>query len=282
MIKVSVIIPSYNEEKDIRKCLSSLQEQLFRDFEIIVVDDGSTDSTKKIVKSFKDVRLIEGKYKGPGFSRNLGAKKAKGEILVFVDSDMEFDKNYLKKLIEPLIKNKEIIGTTHETEIVKNTENIWSKCWGGIRVSKENAHKVKIFRSIIKNKFLEFGGFDPKYGYADDQTLWFKYKLKPIVAKNTICYHKNPDNLKEVYKQSRWIGSSIDLGIFNLSILKYLILLSLMLVSPLAIPLLSLKKAHSIRNFKVLFPWMIIFMAFRYSGSLEGIFRQIYLKVNMR
>ncbi len=210
MSKISVIIPVHNEEKDISLCLKSLNEQSFKDFEIIVVDDGSTDNTLGVVKEFSKVGIIKGQHKGPGFSRNLGARAAKGEILVFIDADMTFDKDYLKNLASPIIKNPKVIGTTHELEIVKNTSNIWSRCWGKIRVSKEEAKDIKVFRAIRKDIFLKLGGFDPKYGYADDQSLWFNHKVRPVVAKNAVCYHRNPETLRSVYRQSRWIGASID------------------------------------------------------------------------
>ena len=67
MVIASIIIPTYNEEKDISKCLESLENQAFKDFEIIVVDDGSTDKTREIVRKFKKVKLIKGKHKGPGY-----------------------------------------------------------------------------------------------------------------------------------------------------------------------------------------------------------------------
>jgi len=281
--KLSIIIPCYNEEKDIQKCLQSLEEQSFNDFEIIIVDDGSTDRTKEIVRKIKEVKLIEGKHKGPGVSRNLGAKMAKGEILIFVDADMNFDKNYIKYLIDPIvdIEKDEIIGTTHELEIVENINNIWSRCWGKIRVSKENSKDVKIFRAIKKCKFFELGCFEPKYGYADDQTFWFKYKIKPLVAKNTICYHKNPENLKEVYKQSRWIGASINNIFLELPIIKYFFPILLLILFPIIIPFLSIKKIIVLKDYKILH-WMFIFIIYRYLGTIAGIFNRIYFNKNFR
>lgn len=285
---ISIIIPTYNEEKDIPECLDSLLNQSFKNFEIIVVDDGSTDRTKEIIKEFqkkdKRIKLIEGEHKGPGFSRNLGAKKAKGEILVFVDADMTFDKNYIKNLIKPILKDKtgKILGTTHDYEAVKNIDNIWSRCWGKVRISKEDAKEVKIFRAIRKEKFLEMGGFDLKYGYADDQTFWFKYKIRPVVAKNTLCYHKNPATLKEVYKQSRWIGASIDNKLLNLQIIKYFVPFFMIVCFPLAIPLLSIKKCYRIKNYRLFFPWMLIFMSVRYLGTIEGIIRKMFFKINVK
>lgn len=279
-MKASIVIPVYNEERDIGECLESLNKQSFKDFEIIIVDDGSIDNTVKIASKYK-VQIIKGKHKGPGFSRNLGVRKAKGEILVFIDADMTFDKEYLKNLIKPFKDNK-IIGTTHDYELATNLKNKYSKLWGEVRVSKENAKNVKIFRAIRKKKFLEMGGFDSKYGYADDQTFWFKYKIRPIVAKNTTCYHKNPETLKSVYNQSRWIGASIDNLLLKLPIIKYFTPWLLVLISPLIILLLSLSRSIKNKDFKPFFPWMILFMIYRYFGTISGIARRVYLNINIK
>lgn len=89
--KVSVIIPTYNRGNQLRICLKSLQEQSFKNFEVIVCDDGSTDNTAAVIEEFKD--LLDLKYiqdvnfGGPARPRNNGLKEAKGEIIAFLDSD---------------------------------------------------------------------------------------------------------------------------------------------------------------------------------------------------
>ncbi|MEK6855964.1 MAG: glycosyltransferase family A protein [Nanoarchaeota archaeon] len=281
MSKVTIVVPTYNEEKDIGECLKSLRKQSYKDFERIIVDDGSNDKTIEIVKRFSEVRIIKGQHRGPGFSRNLGAKKAKGEILVFIDSDMTFDRDYIKNLVNPLLKNKKILGTTHDYELVKNTDNIWSRCWGKVRVSKKDANEVKIFRAIRKNRFIELGGFEPKYGYADDQTFWFKYKLRPAVAKNTTCYHKNPETLKAVFKQSKWIGASLDNFLFEIPILNYMLPLLMVLIGPIVIIFLAFKKCIKNKDFSVIH-YMIVFLFVRYFGTIAGLSRKIYQGINLR
>jgi glycosyltransferase involved in cell wall biosynthesis len=88
---VSVIIPTYNRKKELRTCLKSLQEQSFKNFEIIVSDDGSTDNTFEVIEEFReslDIHYIQGvNFGGPARARNSGLKLAKGEIIAFLDSD---------------------------------------------------------------------------------------------------------------------------------------------------------------------------------------------------
>jgi len=282
-MKVSIVIPTYNEEKDIEECIKSIKGQSYKNFEIIVVDDGSKDKTLDVVKKFRDVKIIMGEHKGPGFSRNLGARKATGEILIFIDADMTFDKDYLKNLIAPILEDKtgEVVGSTHELEIVENTKNIWSRCWGRIRVSKEEAKKIRIFRAILRKKFLELGGFDSSYGYADDQTFWFKYQIKPVVAKDTICYHKNPETLKSVYKQSRWIGASAMNWWINTPGINWLAIFLLIILSPLMIILVSIKKCQRNKDWAI-FLYMLVFITARYFGNISGYIQRLVWKKNFK
>lgn len=270
MVKVSVIIPAYNEERYIEKCLASLSKQSYRDKEIIVVDDGSTDRTIEIAKKYH-IKIIRGEHKGPGFSRNLGAKKAQGKILVFIDADMHFDKEYIKNLVSPILKNSKIVGTTHDYEVATNTDNIWSRLWGKVRVAKETAHQVAIFRAIRRDAFLKMGGFDPKYGYADDQTFYYKYGIKPTVAKNTTCYHRNPESLKETYKQAIWIGRSWRRR-FTLFKIPLLNLVSL-LIAALLIPFKVVIKSVQVKFAMPDIPYTKIFQFYtvKFKGYLVGL-----------
>jgi glycosyltransferase involved in cell wall biosynthesis len=109
MIKISVIIPAFNEEKFLGNCLLSLKEQDFKDFEIIVVDNNSTDKTREIAKKFGVILVLE-KNQGVAFARNKGAKIAKGEILVFTDADTILPKNWLSRIKEEFERDKELIA----------------------------------------------------------------------------------------------------------------------------------------------------------------------------
>lgn len=132
MIKISVIIPSFNEIGVLEECIESLGFQTERSFEIIVVDDGSTDKTleilKNLVSTIPNFSFYSQKHTGPGAARNLGAKFAKGKILVFVDADMTFDKDFLINLTKP-IEDKSSRGTFSKDEFVSNWNNVWARCW---------------------------------------------------------------------------------------------------------------------------------------------------------
>ena len=215
-MKVSVIIPVYNEEKVIRGCLESLFNQTLKDVEIIVVNDGSTDKTWEILSEIRskksEIRKLRQGHKGAGAARNLGARNARGDILVFVDADMTFDKNFVKMLVKPIIDRK-TIGTFSKEEFLANTDNIWAKCWNYNRgLPLKAMHPAnypdaqKVFRAILKSEFEKAGGFDENVGYTDDYSLYEKLGKKAIAANGAFLYHKNPDSLKDVFIQSRWMA----------------------------------------------------------------------------
>jgi len=210
---VSVIIPAYNEEKVIGNCLESLEKQRYRLLEIIVVDDGSSDNTLKIVKRF-NIPVLKQNHQGPGRARNLGASIAKGEILVFVDADMTFDKDFVKDLTKPIIEGK-TIGTFSKNEFVANKNDIWSKCWNVNRgwqndrlFSKNSPDTSPVFRAISKKEFDKVKGFDSHGEYTDDWSLSEKLNKKAILVRGAIYYHSNPSTLIEVWKQAKWFSTN--------------------------------------------------------------------------
>ena len=100
-MKTSVIIAAYNAQETVGECLRSIANQSFKDFEAIVVDDESTDRTAEVAKEFPKVRVLRQKHAGPAVARNLGAKAAKGRIVVFTDSDCIAEKNWLAEMLKP-------------------------------------------------------------------------------------------------------------------------------------------------------------------------------------
>ena len=210
---VSIVLCVYNEEEDLPGCLDNLMKQSLKDFEIIVVDDGSSDKTVEIAEKHEigkkhKVRIIKQKHLGLGAARNNGVKNSEGKIVAFLDADMKFHKDYLKELIKPIQEGKHF-GTTHGQEYANNLESSWARCWGKIRILK--GHKnPKNYRAILRSKFLKTKGFDPSWGYADDQSLTAQVGYA-MIADKAICYHKNPSTLKDTFRQMRWVGGSYSL-----------------------------------------------------------------------
>jgi glycosyltransferase involved in cell wall biosynthesis len=210
---VSIIIPAHDEERHIEKCIESLLAQEYREIEIIVVDNGSSDNTSKIVERYVEsyggkVRLLRMESNiGPGGGRNAGASNATGEILVFVDADMVFPPDYVTKLISP-IQRGEALLTTHANEYVANIENPWVKVQGQT-VRSTGRRTGEVFRAVKKDFFISYGGFDPSLHYHDDRTFFYKTGAKAKVVEEAYCYHNNPDTAKEIFRRNYLIGRTL-------------------------------------------------------------------------
>ena len=89
MKRVSIIVPIYNREKDLMKCYKSLINQTYKNLEIILINDGSTDNSLEICQSFEDerIKIIDEENKGVSFARNQGIEAATGKYIIFIDAD---------------------------------------------------------------------------------------------------------------------------------------------------------------------------------------------------
>ena len=180
-IKISVIVPVYNVEKYLPKCLESIINQSFKDIEIICVNDGSTDSCLNILKSYqkKDKRIVilEQENQGVASSRNNGLNLAKGEYIYFVDSDDWLDENLLTKVYKNIIEN--------DTDIVS------FDCYNVYEASVVVNRRIPAFLKKYKNEVFNFNDFkDVAY---QNCTAWSKVYKKDFLLKNNL---KFPDGCR--------------------------------------------------------------------------------------
>jgi glycosyltransferase involved in cell wall biosynthesis len=216
-MKISVILPVYNEQLYVQECLKSIIQQNIQLYEIIIVDDGSTDDTKIIIKKFikkyqiKNFKYIYQKHQGPAVARNIAAKYVTGQILISLDADMIYNKYYISRLIKPILTNDEIAVTT-SGERVANLDNWIAKFWdivtfnqNGFRGLVNSTNRDETFRAIKTKYFQKSGGFD-SYGMSDDVSVLKKLHHTAKCIDNAYCYHQNPTTLIEVFYSARWMG----------------------------------------------------------------------------
>jgi len=211
---VSVVIPVYNEELIVRECIRSLFNQTFQPLDVVVVDDGSLDRSVDICRDL-GMKVILQEHRGPGAARNLGAKEAKGNILVFIDADMTFAPDYIEHLVAPIIHGK-AIATCHWNELVANWENPWARChaWyfglpDGLRQPPIPPPYEYVYRAVRKDFFLESGGYSEIEGWGEDSSIAIRTGVLALIVPEAICFHRNAAGMKEVFQDALWRGRNL-------------------------------------------------------------------------
>ncbi|MDE1170163.1 MAG: glycosyltransferase [Verrucomicrobium sp.] len=172
--RVSVVVCSYNGAKTLRDCLVSLEALDYPDYEVILVDDGSTDDTQAIAAQFPRVRNIRQENKGLSVARNVGIAAATGEIVAFTDSDCMADKDWLYFLVQAMLRGgfKAVGGpniSPPATDWVQATVAAAPGSPSHVLLTDTVAEHVPgCNMAYYKSALEEIGGFDPEYRKAGD------------------------------------------------------------------------------------------------------------------
>jgi len=193
---ISVVIPTYNEEKDIGDLLESLTKQKFKNFEVIIVDNYSNDRTIEIVSRFKG-RLNMRIYKiksNVSKARNFGAEKSRGKIIVFLDADNIVKEDYLFNIYK-----------SFEPDAVCSAYYGWKKTIFN-KLHKEGISDIPF--AIKRDKFLKVK-FDESLSAFEDYDFAKRLdELGYVKVANRKClvFHKNPDKIYTLFKQQKKWG----------------------------------------------------------------------------
>lgn len=148
MPKFSIIVPVYNVEKYIKKCLDSILNQSFKDYEVIVVNDGTKDNSIELIQDYP-VKIINQKNQGLSAARNKGVKHATGEYIIFVDSDDWIEKDLLKKINESLTNSPDVVRFQIKEVYEEGKIVEYNEC------QFKNKNGVDAFSEIVKYHFVE-------------------------------------------------------------------------------------------------------------------------------
>lgn len=194
-LKFSIVVPAYNVEKYIERCLSSLVNQTYRDIEIVVVDDGSEDKTPEICDGFAKndsrVTVIHKKNGGVSTARNTALENTHGDYVLFVDSDDSIEVSSCERLLpfaeagyDILIGESAVTGGYYDTEHI----DFRGEVMGGeeylLRAAREEKMPMFMGGKIYRKKFLDEGGFRFKEGYVHEDEL---FTAETFLAAKTIC-----------------------------------------------------------------------------------------------
>lgn len=178
-MKVSIVIPAHNAAATLRECLTACLNQTFHDYEVIVVDDGSTDTTPKIAREFP-VALIQQPQRGPAVARNAGAKAASGDVIAFTDSDCIPHPDWIDKLTRDFGDRVGAVGGTYG---IANRQSLLARM-----VHEEIAARHGKYTSpvdflgsynlaVVNEVFREVGGFDESFRAASGEDNDLSYRI---------------------------------------------------------------------------------------------------------
>ena len=216
-IHFSVIIPAYNAEETLGACLEALDRQSTpkEDYEIIVVDDGSTDGTSKIAKEF-NVRYMFQANQGPATARNRGADTTRGDIILFTDSDCEPDHNWLQEMTNPF-SDPDVVGVkgaykTKQTGLSARFAQAEFEDRYDLLLRHSSIDMIDTYSAAFrKNVFMDMGGFDEHFPVANNEDTDLSYRLaaaghKLVFNPKAFVYHTHPDTLVRYLKVKFWRG----------------------------------------------------------------------------
>ena len=210
MKKVSIIVPVYNVELYLEKCVESLICQTYPNIEIILINDGSTDSSSKICdklsKNNSKIKVIHKKNEGVSSARNLGLNVCTGEYITFVDSDDYINNNYIETLLKSIIENNTDLSVcgyqkvySHENFTTDNCDDLGVKIY-----SKSDA-----FNQMILEQ--QFGGY-----------VWNKMYKKELIDLMNNQYFKE-DIIEDFEFNSRYISNCKSISFIKSSLYYYFI-----------------------------------------------------------
>lgn len=232
-ITFSLIVPTYNRAQFISETIQSVLNQTYPYFELIIVDDGSTDNTEEITKTFRDsrIRYYKKNNQERAIARNYGIEKATGNYVTFLDSDDQLYKNHFEEALSVIQKNNnpEWLHLGYEIKDEKGTilrqEN---KRKGNINKTLITGNHLSCIGVFIRNEVIQKHPFnvDPDIIGSEDHLLWLKLaSLYPLYYSNTITAYMSQHSQRSVVnfnaeKLITRIEKSIDYVLNNVSLSK--------------------------------------------------------------
>lgn len=199
---VSVLIPAYNAEKTIHRCLDSILAQTYCDIEVIIVNDGSKDSTLAELQVYekKDerVKVIDQLNCGVAAARNTALDNARGAYILYVDADDWIEPNMVERLLK-LVGNGDIVfcgndnaDTSDRVMCVNKTETeIWDQQRQMLEFMKHKRMTGMLWNKLIRRSITDGCWFNEKTGYGEDAEFLWKIikKSRKMVVTNEVLYH---------------------------------------------------------------------------------------------
>jgi glycosyltransferase involved in cell wall biosynthesis len=213
MAIITVIIPLYNKERQISRAICSVQRQTFKDWRLIVVDDGSTDDGPRIVREIKDSRieLVHQDNAGPGAARNAGIRITQTPFVSFLDADDEWHPEFLETTFRAIQNNDVALVSTSMLELPNNYDYLELLRGKGIEpgvfyfTGTENPDEAEAIISVITSRnslirthiVMKYGGFyEKKCTHGEDRALLWRIAFGEsfLIVGRTLAYYHTEDS----------------------------------------------------------------------------------------
>jgi cellulose synthase/poly-beta-1,6-N-acetylglucosamine synthase-like glycosyltransferase len=212
---ISVVIPAYNAQEDLGNCLDALERQTIprEEYEIIVVNDGSSDGTREAATG-RDVILISQPHRGAAAARNAGAHRAQGEIILFIDADCVPEINWIEAMISPFA-DQDVVGVsgrvrTHQEGLIPRFIQLeYDDRYGNIAKHRYIDHINTATGAYRREVFWGNRGFLENLLGAEDVELSFRLANrghKMVSAPGAIVYHRHPESILEYARRKYHYG----------------------------------------------------------------------------
>lgn len=190
--KVSVVIPTYNRRDLVQRAIQSVLDQTYRDFEIIVIDDGSTDGTRAAVEGRERVRYLRQTNGGPASARNLGIREAQGEFIAFLDSDDVWLPEFLTSQVDVLSRYPEVALVCARSSVgnkeAKDFPLRRKLITGDLYARLYDRSFVRTPTVVVRKSCLDaVGCFNESYPWSEDHDLWLRIARKYEIAYVNRC-----------------------------------------------------------------------------------------------
>ncbi len=208
---VTIVIPVFNEEQYLAACLTSVVNVDYpkEKLQIILVDNGSTDNTLNIAATFNDVEVLIKKDVNVGGVRNYGAEHAKGDVLVFLDSDCVIEKGWIQLGVTKLSEGRDVVGGLY---LLRDNPS-WIESGWLLSSSKEHVYQKTLVGGCIfsdKSAFSAIGGFDENLSAGEDTDLTDRliandYKVD-MLGELSVIHLGYPNTLQSFIKRQMWFA----------------------------------------------------------------------------
>jgi glycosyltransferase involved in cell wall biosynthesis len=273
--KVTVIVPTKNEEKVISECLNSVFGQSLKPYEVIIVDGHSTDKTLELASRYPTKIIVEAEQASLPNARNVGIANAKGDLLLIMDADTILNRNCIEHAVKHF-QDPAVLAVipTLENKTHTRLEEIQAKWLPGTSHPWRTGIGILTFVEFFRKEVFKKIQFDPDLGFGEDDDFHQRFKLlqkdagKTVYANDCKIMIHHPHTFKELWSQWTWWGRT-----FSKYLSKHFSVRTILMLGSVLAPTILIVLALVTLFFAEVFPFSVLVFAFLVARNLIACYR---------